>query len=59
MNQKPKNKNLKYLILTFGIIILFALMFIPSMMNNSIPHLNVWNHHPVCLDVYSIHDEQL
>ena len=35
MNQKPKNKNLKYLILTFGIIILFALMFIPSMMNNS------------------------
>ncbi|WP_276885541.1 ATP-dependent zinc metalloprotease FtsH [Allobaculum stercoricanis] len=35
MNQKPKNKNLKYLILTFGIIILFAMMFIPSMMNNS------------------------
>lgn len=35
MNQKPKNKNLKYLILTFGIIILFAVMFFPSMMNNS------------------------
>lgn len=35
MKQKPKNKNLKYLILTFGIIILFSLMFIPSMMNSS------------------------
>ena len=34
-NKKPNNKNLKYLILTFGIIIIFALMLIPSSLNSS------------------------